>query len=280
MSNLRGTLFAVALMLGAAGSNVEASSVTALTGVTCGVFGGCFVTDTNGGPTASSQQTAIDQASAMADLRDGSLHASSSGQAIARASWEEVVFFDLVGSLTSQTIGFNIAVDGTYGAVDNSGGAGLLFLMSAADAATLAISSLNARLHGSWDSSTVGVHDASELGGAPLPYGFSILSDTFINGGIYNELGPSQFSGHFTLDPGYIYAISLLMEIEGAGAFDFGNTAKFSFDSPIPFTSQSGFFLTETEVAPVPIPAALPLLLAGLAGLGILKRRGRRKTAA
>jgi hypothetical protein len=35
-----------------------------------------------------------------------------------------------------------------------------------------------------------------------------------------------------------------------------------------------------TEVPQVPLPAALPLFMVGMAGLGFLKRRGRRKTAA
>jgi len=56
----------------------------------------------------------------------------------------------------------------------------------------------------------------------------------------------------------------------GAGIFDFKMTA-FSF---------GGVELASTKmtvnVAPIPVPAALPLLLAGLGGLGLAARRKRK----
>lgn len=58
---------------------------------------------------------------------------------------------------------------------------------------------------------------------------------------------------------------------------DFLNTGLFGIDKApgVSFTSLSGVFLTRTAVAPVPVPAALPLLAGALACLGLAARRRR-----
>lgn len=58
----------------------------------------------------------------------------------------------------------------------------------------------------------------------------------------------------------------------------FGNvtSATFAFNDGVQTADQ--FYLASAVVNPVPVPAALPLLLAGLGGLGVMARR-KRKTA-
>jgi hypothetical protein len=290
----------ILLLVSAAGSRVNASSVTAYTGVNCigQVNGnGCVVQETNSGPIASAQQSSVIQgyaydssghisdvyygnASATASLADGTLHASAStgyfalnsATAIARAQWEETVFFDLTSIIDPVTIGFAIDIDGTYGQRSASG-VGFDFHMFAANSSSLNGShGLAHRLTAGWYQSDGLLHDASDLGGAPLPYGFSISNLV----GVFSSLGPNLFSGSFILDPGAVYSIALYMGLNGAANFDFGNSAHFRFDSPISFTSQSGVFLT-AEAPAVPLPAALPMFAAGLGAMGFMGWRRKRK---
>lgn len=59
-------------------------------------------------------------------------------------------------------------------------------------------------------------------------------------------------------------------------SMDFSNTARFGIDLPdgASFTSASGVFLTGgDDIAPIPLPAGAPLLVAALGMLGLLRRR-------
>jgi hypothetical protein len=63
-------------------------------------------------------------------------------------------------------------------------------------------------------------------------------------------------------------------------AYDLRSGAYVWNDAPTNVGSRFGFlrgFVAERELSPIPVPAALPLLLAGLAGLAGLAR-GRRRT--
>jgi hypothetical protein len=220
-------------------------------------------------------------ASASANLYDGSLHASSStgipcGCAIAYANWQETIYFDMLSAIAPQTISFGIHVDGSYGlasGLSSAGGAHLDFGMYNADFEDHN-NDVYHNLSALWYQSDGLLHNASDIGVAPQPFGF-----TESHGGLFDQIGPTTFSGSFTLAPGEIYSIWLYMGLDGGPNFDFGNTAKFSLNSPIPFTSQSGFFLTASP-SEVPIPAALPMLASGIGAISLMARRRAKKRSA
>ncbi len=93
----------------------------------------------------------------------------------------------------------------------------------------------------------------------------------------------TDLSGSFAVDPGHIYAISLLLVGSTRGpnsgnlqTADFSNTAAFQFTDldGLTFNSSSGQFLANTSV-PTPEPTTFSLLVFGLAGTFALRRRTR-----
>jgi hypothetical protein len=86
----------------------------------------------------------------------------------------------------------------------------------------------------------------------------------------------------FTVDDAHraVSITALLMGNAFNGSFvDFLNTGILSIALPqgLSFTSASGLLLTATNVAPVPEPSELALMLAGLAFVATQARRRRRK---
>lgn len=56
-------------------------------------------------------------------------------------------------------------------------------------------------------------------------------------------------------------------------SLDLTATIKIGLTNGYSFTSNSGVFLTEDPIAPVPLPAGFPLLLGAMAGMALLRRR-------
>lgn len=112
-------------------------------------------------------------------------------------------------------------------------------------------------------------------GSAQPVFGFDYMS-TFDSDGL------GTIGTFFSFDTGLF---------EGPGDFDFDFTA--ALDAPLTFTGFQPFLtsslpnlsgtvtvtyeFSEAVVAEIPVPAALPVLAAGLAALGLLRRRMRRK---
>jgi len=99
-----------------------------------------------------------------------------------------------------------------------------------------------------------------------------------------DNFAPVSYSGtisdSFTAYEGNTYALMIqsASEVSGFGpsSSNLLNTSIFSFDNISgggKFTSASGTLLQAPPVAAVPIPASLPLLLAGLVGMGAVARR-------
>jgi hypothetical protein len=267
-------------------SEAQASTVTAYTGINCvgQVNGnGCVVQETNSGPVATAEQSGVLQsyvfdsnnnpvpvygsASATANLADGTLHAAASAPSSAYggrssrvvAEMEDVVTFDLRQVTSAQNFDFSIFVEGIVYA---GSAVGLDVSLQQWGIVPVANTTVAHELVAGW----LGPHDAADPAGAFL----------FTASGAWDTLNPNFFSGSFSLDPGYEYSIRLLMTLTGGGTFDFGNTAAFHLDSPVPFTSESGYFLTANDASEVPLPAALPLFAAGLGAMGFTGWRRKR----
>lgn len=72
-------------------------------------------------------------------------------------------------------------------------------------------------------------------------------------------------------------ALGLPPSLCGGGNFEFSTCTENGAGGCVTDTSTIGAFHAETvRVAPVPVPAALPLFASALAGLGHLPRRRRR----
>ena len=76
--------------------------------------------------------------------------------------------------------------------------------------------------------------------------------------------------------PGATYDVSVIIGVALGGAFPEGILDFGAFTPGIVKWEASVTYTYEEDFPPIPIPAALPLLLTGLAGLGILGYRRRR----
>lgn len=130
---------------------------------------------------------------------------------------------------------------------------------------------------------TTGAFDGSNTG-----INLSISDRTGTNNhNVNTSLGdviPDSIVAPFTVDssnPFFNFSLSVIALVSAvgvAGVTDLSNTlaADVTLPEGYTFASHSGVFLTEA-VNPVPIPAALPLLLTALGGLGFVGWRQKRK---
>ena len=145
----------------------------------------------------------------------------------------------------------------------------------------------------------VGFPDSDPLFGAIVSLGGSLTAPSFAPSALAaNALTSTTFNAPFPsdevfvnlpyhLDPGNYAVIIGLASGSFTGGFVTNNTVS---DNPYMFNSTSGSFqeysegstdvrlFVNGEFSPVPVPAALPLFLSGLAGLGVVGWR-RRKAA-
>jgi hypothetical protein len=94
-----------------------------------------------------------------------------------------------------------------------------------------------------------------------------------------SDLGPGQTLGGFALkdtSPSSFSSVPFLIAAIDCDRSNFGFFCGAVYSNPV-FT---GVAILAAPVSNVPLPAALPLLIGGLASLGLVKRGGQRKTAA
>jgi len=148
---------------------------------------------------------------------------------------------------------------------------------------------------------TGSIGDLSIFGAEGLASGTSQAGDLFLDISFnFDTANPSDISGAlFSLDDNGAFLDGTLVRtgfdgdilellfgnLTGSAADGFGNLARVDifFVGPIPGTdpllnlvdgTAYDVSATVSSVAPIPLPAALPLLLAGLGGLALLRRRG------
>lgn len=208
------------------------------------------------------------QVSSHADLSTGTIGASANCEVlqscVARADISDRLAFDVSGLTQPVEIDFSASVDGTFGSQTQTNFA---LVITAAQSANIAY---------------VGYRTSQATDSASSPEIFL----TFTNIGTFDVFGPDSFSGSFIIDPTQIvntslpYFVNIAMELSGDSNFDFNNTAALDLDSPIPYTSASGVFLTGTITPSVPTPPSLWLFIAGLAALAWTAFHRRRQAAA
>ena len=100
------------------------------------------------------------------------------------------------------------------------------------------------------------------------------LSDALVATFLYDAIELKQVNGGFGLFdiPGVENSIQ-------AAKLVFSGTKKYGDDGSNDY-ALAGVFVNDIDVNVVPVPAALPLLLTGLAGFGVMSWRRRRKHAA
>jgi len=171
--------------------------------------------------------------------------------------------FSGIASGTFQTIPVDITLDGTY-----RDGSSVSFHASFSSG-----SYGGAGDYLNVDASYTGNGQAANLSDPVSSTQFSLAdacATCFSNfSGTWSTQGPTHYLGEYKVY-GDNPVVTAIMGLSGSGYFDLSNTASIRFILPtgVSFTSDSGVFLSA-----VPVPAALPLLISGLIGLGWIGRR-------
>lgn len=198
---------------------------------------------------------------ASADLATGSLKIFTScpsrpQECGARAFLVDTLTFDLTqvagGGLTA--IDFGAKIEGTFGRFADPSFAFLI------DGSTGALSA--------W----LGYRTSQASDDVASPEELRV----FGRNGSFQQFGPDYFTGKYFLRNGEVNSVRFIAELSGMTDANFRNTAFFTIDSPIPFSSGSGVFLSN----PVPIPGSVYLLTSALTGLLGLRHNRRRRLPA
>lgn len=171
------------------------------------------------------------------------------------AGFNDRLTFDLSGlsALEFITIDLSVSVDGTLGA-----GSQTNINFGATDGRSQ-----------SWNGA-VGYNGISES--------TTIASlERFANNGQFGnftQFGPDLFVGTLDLFGGDIVDLDIFLNVSSSGEFDLSNTGSFNIAAPVPFTSASGVFLTQTgATGDVPEPGTLALFGIGVFGMVLVRRR-------
>ncbi len=225
-------------------------------------------------------------ARARGDLRTGELGVSGGGSSPlgsgqAQSVLQEILTFDLLTVSPGEmvTIGLSARLNGTVspressilGTVDALNVSEVFFGINANIVTRCAPDCLffpyrsDAALNLRADYRSI---NAPEVRGLPIWEADATATD-----GGWTTVRRDLYEGMVDLPGGAVHDLYLYVGLLGYGQFEFGNTATLGIDSPVPYTSASGLFLSEAPMAPIPLPAAGPMLLGALAGVGALRRR-------
>lgn len=122
-----------------------------------------------------------------------------------------------------------------------------------------------------------GIDDSGLSGDGIFDLTASQVTQNDITGskGTFSSYGPDSFVGTFELNGGQVWELEYYSFLNIDQRADFLGTSTFDLSGPVPITSASGTFLS-ASMTPIPVPAALPLMLAGIGALALARRSKRR----
>lgn len=217
-------------------------------------------------------------------VRNGSSIGGQGGSPLANIKIVDTLTFDLTAFAPGDTVDIDIGLDweGRFfpaiGDTSTQDNARLSFGLTSEDDSLellgMTAQSLNTILFGLNPNFQIG--DPITFGDIGFGVGFPGLRGDWEQ----RDSRDGIFRGLFSLQTGKITTVDFMMGMRVFGNADFYNSAHLTFDSPVPFTSASGTFMSSAGTTPDPVSVSEPgtalLLFGGALGLVARARKNRQ----